>query len=275
MSLWVKTEYGREKTGRTGIMFAGTSVPQLERKILKMFDAVLYGRDHAYHTYLVKKDKKTYPVLFNILGAPAAVDALSVLHAGGCRNVIFIGYAYGGFRNLEVGSVVVPTKAYHFEGIFHPMKIDKEVSFPDKDLNKRLKQVLGKAGIDFLEGINISVPAVTLQPKHKNKDYERIKPLTLEMEYAAVLSRAREIGIRVAGLMIISDNKEAGLDDDEKRKIRRNKKQIIAANIIKSINQLNLKPLKHSDKFSIDQYLAEVIETDDKAPNVYRKHLKK
>jgi purine-nucleoside phosphorylase len=271
MGLWVKTEYGREKIGKTGIMFAGTSAPGLERKVLKMFDEVLYSRDHVYHNYLVKKGKKTYPLLFNILGAPAAVDALSVLHAGGCRNLIFIGYAYGGFENLEVGSIVVPTEAYHFEGIFHPMKIDKEVSFPDNELNKRLKQVLRKAGISFLEGINISVPAVTLQPKHKNKDYERIKPLTLEMEYAAVLSRAKEIGIRAAGLMIISDNKEAGLDDDEKRKIRRKKKEEITASIIKNLDQFSLKPLKHADKFDINQYLAEVIETDDEAPNVYRK----
>lgn len=59
--------------------------------------------------------------------------------------------------------------------------------------------------MNFIEGINISVPAVTFQLPHNNKDYLKIKPTTVEMELAACLSRAKEIGMRAAGTLIISD----------------------------------------------------------------------
>jgi purine-nucleoside phosphorylase len=149
--------------------------------------------------------------------------------------------------------------------------MDKEYSHPDKELTAVLKKVLKKENVPFLEGVNISVPAVTLQPKHKNKDYERIKPLTLEMETAAFFSRANHIGIRSACVLIVSDNKESSLKDNKKRELRRECKRKIASAIIRNIEAFNLKPLKHADEFNIDEYLAEIIETDDISPNVYRK----
>jgi purine-nucleoside phosphorylase len=271
MGHWAKSDFGREKLGNVGIIIAGTSNPEIEKKTLKMFDEKLTSNDVVYHAYLARKGKKDYPLVFNVLGAPAAVDVLSVLKDGGCSNVIFIGFAYGGFKDLELGDIVVPSKSYHFDGLFHAVKLDKDVSLPDSRIRAELKKVLHKEKIRFIEGANISVPAVTLQPKHNNNEYKRIKPTCLEMEFAAFLSRAKEIGIRAAGVMIISDNRHTSLNDLEKRKARRHIKEKIIGAVVKNIISFDLKPLKGKENFNIDSYLADIIEMDDDGANVYRK----
>jgi len=275
MGHWAKSDFGRENIGSVGLMVAGTSNPEIEKSSLRLFDEMIASKDVVYHTYLVRKGKNIHPLVFNVLGAPALIDVLSVLHEGGCRNIIFIGSAYGGFKNLELGEVVVPTKSYHFDGIFHAVKMDKDVSMPDGKIKSQLKKILQKEKIIFHEGINISVPAVTLQPKHNNKEYKKIKPICLEMEFAAFLSRAKEIGIRAAGVMIISDNRHTSLNDLEKREARRNIKKRIIDAVVKNIDSFDLKPMKNSNNFNIDSYLADVIEMDDDPVNVYRQGSRK
>lgn len=270
MGHWAKTEFGREQLGTTGIIVAGTGTPELEKSVMSSFDEIISSKDIVYHTYLARKGKHIHPVVFNVLGAPVVIDILSVLQEGGCKNIIFIGFAYGGFKNLELGEVVVPTESYHFDGIFHAVKMDKDVSRPNSMMRSQLKKVLQKEKIRFHEGINISVPAVTLQPKHNNSDYNRIRPICLEMEFAAFLSRAKEIGIRAAGVMIISDNRHTSLNDIKKREARREIKNDIIRAVIRNIDSFDLKPMKGSDRFNIDRYLADVIEMDD-GINVYRR----
>jgi len=273
MGSWAKGIFGRGYVGRTGIIIAGTISPGYEKSILKLFDEVLDRKDQVYHACVVRKGKNVHPVVFNVLGAPAAVDCISVLHDGGCRNLIFVGFSYG-FRN-KVGDVVVPNKSFHFDGVYHALKMDKDSSSPDKELNDKLKQVFMKEKVKFFEGSNISVPAVTLQPKHRNKDYERIKPITLEMEFAAFLSWTKEVGIRGAGVMIVSDTKNDSIGDEGRRKTRRKKREEIITSIVKNISDFDLKPLKNSEKFSLDQCLAEIVEIDDKTPSIYRRNNKR
>jgi len=273
MGSWSKGIFGRDYVGRTGIIVAGTISPEYEESILKLFDKVLERKDQVYHACVVRKGKNIHPIVFNVLGAPAAVDCISVLHDGGCRNLIFVGFAYG-FMN-KVGDFVVPDRSYHFDGIYHALKMDKDSSFPDKELNDKLKQVLMKEKVKFFGGSNISVPAVTLQPKHRNKDYERIKPVSLEMEFAAFLSWSEEIGIRSAGVMIISDTKNDSIGNEGRRKTRRKKREEIITSIVKNISDFDLKPLKNSEKFSLDRCLAEIVEIDDKTPSIYRRNNKR
>jgi purine-nucleoside phosphorylase len=233
---------------------------------------VLFKRHRVYDTYLLRKNKKIYPVIFNIIGAPIVVDLVSILHEGGCRNIIFAGYAYGGFKNLAVGNIVVPDKSYHFEGIYHPLRIGKEFSLPDSELVKKVKDMLKEQNIPFVEGTNISVSSVTVQPKHNNAIYKKIKPVCLEMEFAACLARAKEIGVRAAGIMIISDNKESSLIDVEKKKLRTKAKKDILQLIVQNLEKLTLPPLKNAKKFRLDEHMASIIDNDDDtAMNVYRK----
>lgn len=269
MGKWAKRDFGREKIGETGIIIAGTAKPEFEKEVLNLFDRVISSKDSVYHEYLVEKNGITCPVIFNVYGAPAMIDVLTIMHDGGCRNIIFIGYAYGGFKNLDVGSIVLTDKAYHFEGIYHHIEPDRKAAFPDKDLKKKIKELFKKNKIACVEGSNISVPAVTFQLPHNNKEYKSINPLTCEMELASCLSRAKDIGMRAAGILIISDNRKSSIGDETKRKLRHESKIKVLKTITKNISSFNLPRLKIKKEFSIDEHLASIIDNGTEV-NVYK-----
>lgn len=272
MGKWAKSLFGRDKFDRVGLVLAGIMNPEFERKVLALFDRVVSSKDHAYHAHLVKKSGNYYPILSNVYGGPAILDALTEMHDGGCRNVIFVGYAYGGFKiNLNVGSIVSPTKSYHFDGIYSPLDPSKTIASPNRDLRQKVKDILDGYGIGYTEGRNISVPAVTFQLPHTNERYERIKPLTVEMELAACLSRSRDIGIRAAAILIISDNRVSAIGDETKDKLKTNTKFNVLKCLVKNLEKFDLPNLKTKREFNIDEHLASIIESPRDVTNVYRK----
>lgn len=270
MSKWAKSLFGREKFDRVGIVLAGTIRPEFEKKILALFDKVVSSKDSAYHAHLVKKGNHYYPILTNIYGGPAIIDALTEMYDGGCRNVVFIGYAYGGFKNLDVSSIVVPVKSYHFDGIYSQLDPSRTIALPNRELRHKVKEILDKNNIKFVEGKNISVPAVTFQLPHTNERYERIKPLTVEMELSACFSRARDIGMRASGILIISDNRKSSIGDETKHKIMTDAKFMILNCLVKNIRKLDLPNLKTKREFDIDEHLASIIENPRDVTNVYK-----
>ncbi|MBI4448319.1 hypothetical protein HY643_05035, partial [Candidatus Woesearchaeota archaeon] len=251
------------------IVVAGTTKPEFEKEILKLFDKVVSSKDDVYHAHMAKKGRIFYPIIFNVYGAPAMVDVLTEMHDGGCRTVIFVGYAYGGFKNLDIGAIVLPNKSYHFEGIYHPIKPDKTASLPDKHLDKKLKQLFKKNYVKFVEGVNISVPAVTFQLPHANKAYKKLDPLTVEMELASCYARSKDIGIRAAGILIVSDNKKVSIAN--KREVLHFVKKEALALIIKNISRFQLPPLRTKKEFNIDKHLASIIEDPNDITNIYKK----
>ena len=270
MGSWAKSAFGRGQFNDVGIIVAGTNSLEFEKAILDMFDEVVSSKDRVYHAHLVRKGKGYYPVVTNVYGAPALVDVLTEMHDGGCRTVIFVGYAYGGFKNLEIGTVVIPTKAYHFDGIYHPIDPNKKFGLPDKELKDKIESLFKKNKITFVEGVNISVPAVTFQMPHANEHYNKIKPTTVEMELASCYSRANDIGVRALGILIISDNKKTSIDDYNKRHIRTDAKKTVLQLISKNIGKIKLSHLKLKKDFKVDDYLANVIHDPKDETNVYK-----
>ncbi len=269
MGKWAKGLFGLPRFSEVGLLLAGTTTPKFEEEALKLFDKKINSKDSVYHAHLVKKNNKIYPIVFNVYGAPAAVDVLAEMHDGGCKTVIFLGYAYGGFKNIEVGGIVIPNKSYHYEGIFHLISLDKKASTPDNVLKNKIETILKNNNIKYHEGINISVPAVTFQLKHANPEYAKINPTTVEMELAACFQRAKQLGMRSVGILIISDNRSTSIRDDRKKKIRHDQKLKVIKTIVDNIEKFKFPPLK-SKKFNIDEHLASIIENPDDKINVYK-----
>ncbi len=274
MGKWAKSLFGKEKFEDIGIVVAGTNTPEVEKSILGFFDKVLTSKDSVYHAHLARKNGKDYPIVFNVYGAPAMVDVLTEMHDGGCRTIIFVGYAYGGFENLDVGTIVTAGKAYHFEGIYHHIEPGRRFNIPDKKLKKKIEGLFNRKNIKFASGPNISVPAVSFQLPHANKEYQRILPLTLEMELASCYSRAKDIGMRAAGILIVSDNRKVSIDNEKKRKLRHESKKLVLKTIIENIAYFKLPHLKQKKEFNIDEHLASIIESSTDENNVYRKNIK-
>ena len=272
MGKWAKSLFGKEKFDRVGLVLAGTIKKEFETKVLHLFDKIISSKDDAYHGHLVKKDKYFYPILTNVYGAPAMMDSLAEMYDGGCRNVIFIGYAYAGFKdNLDVGSIVLPTISYHFDGIYSPLDPTRTIAAPNKQLREKIKDILDKYNLNYSEGANISVPAVTFQLPHANKKYKKISPMTVEMELASCFSRAKDIGMRAAGILVISDNRTSAIGYENKRKFRENVRYNILKILGENITKFNLPNLKTKRKFNIDEHLASIIELPNDSRNIYKK----
>ena len=272
MGEWAQRLFGKEKFDRVGLAFAGTWKPKYEKQLLKLFDKVVSSNDRVFHGHLVKKDKHYYPILTNIYGAPAMVDSLAEIYDGGCRNLIFFGYAYAGFKkSLEIGSVVIPSKSYHFDGIYSPLDPSRTLALPNRELRAKLKEVFKKNGIKYYEGKNISVPAVTFQLPHNNKKYKKINPLTVEMELASCFSRARDIGMRTAGILIISDNRTRHIHGKDKVDLIRKTRRIVLKCLVENLTKFDFPNLKTKREFDIDEHLANIIEDPEDVTNVYRR----
>lgn len=270
MGIWAKGLFGKEKFSEIGIVMAGTNT-SIEKQILSFFDEVIYSKDSVYHGHLVRKGRKEYPLVTNVYGSPAMVDSITEMYDGGCRNIIFIGYAYGGFTNLDVGSIIIPNKSYHFDGIYHPIEPDRKISLPDNKLKTKLENIFKRKKINYSNGNNISVPAVTFQLPHYNKDYLEIKPVSVEMELAACFSRCKDIGIRTAGVLVISDNRKSSIHDEEKKKLKYESKMKVLEIIVNNLEQLNLKSLKTKKEFNVFEHLASIIQDPKDITNVYKK----
>ena len=271
MGKWAEGLFGRDSFGEVGIVISGSSTQEFEKKVLNLFDRVQFSKDSVYHAHLTEKDGNFYPIVFNVYGAPAMVDVLTKMHDGGCNNVVFIGHAYGGFKNLDIGRIILPLKSYHFDGIYHLIEPDREFSIPDDILKNKIKQLFNKNGVSYTEGVNISVPAVTLQIPHENQYYKEIKPDTVEMELAACFSRSKDIGVRAIGVLIISDNRDFSISSKEKYQLREPSKMKVIELVIDNIESFNLKSLSTGNKFSVNEYLAKIIENPNDSSNVYKK----
>src|SRR3989344_4209884 len=199
MGKWAKDLFGRGSFGNVGLVVAGSVSPAHEKEILGFFDKVVYSKDSSYHAHLVRLRGKLYPVVTKVYGAPAMLDVITQMHDGGCNSLIFVGWAYGVRKNLQVGDLVIPEKSYHFEGVYHVLQPDKRFDGPDAQLTAVLEKLFKKSDVKFMRGINVSVPSVTFQLPHANREYQKIKPDTVEMELSACFSRSRDIGIRAAG----------------------------------------------------------------------------
>jgi len=272
MGHWAKSLFGVESYEDVGLVLAGKTRKHHEEEVVGFFDKELSFKDRVYHAHLVSKNGKNYPLVFNVYGAPAMVDVLAEMHDGGCRTVLFIGYAYGGFKqNLPLGTVVLPSRAYHFEGIYHPIEPDRKYAEPDAELYKKVEEVFNKNNLVYVIGRDISVPAVKFQLPHANEEYEKIDPTTVEMELASCLSRAHDMGIRAVGILVISDNRDSAISDETKRVQRHKAKSLVVKTLVENLDLLSLPHLPMDKPFEIDTYLADVIrypEAGDK--NIYR-----
>ena len=269
MGKWAKNLFGKERLGEVGLVVAGSISPEREKELLKLFDKVVFTKESAFHAHMVKKEGAEYPFVTNVYGAPAMLDVLTQMHDGGCNNVVFIGWAYGVAKQSKAGDIVIPDKAFHFDGVYHPLQPDKKFDVPDKELKQVLEGILKKQQFAYSTGNHVSVPSVSFQLPHANKEYQKIRPLTIEMELAACLSRSKEIGMRAIGILVISDTRSTSIISYPK-KIYEERNKIVKT-IVNNFNKFRFPPLPVKKRFSIDEHMASIIHDPDDKTNVYKK----
>ena len=140
-----------------------------------------------------------------ILGAPQAVLVLEKLIALGSRTIIVFGWCGSMQADVKTGDWLLPNYARSEEGTSAHYPTDSEKFSPDPDLLARLQDHCQKKGFPVRLGPIWTTDALLRETVHKVRTYGKDGLLAVEMEMSALFHVAVYRKVRLAGLLVVSD----------------------------------------------------------------------
>lgn len=157
--------------------------------------------------YLFKKKV----VLYQSLGAPAAVLLLERLIVSGAKKIILLGFCGSLHPKYKMLNVISISKAFSEEGTsrhYHPRK---RIFFPSPTLKEYVEGVLHASMLPFLTGSLVSTDAPYRETQSWLEQKQKRRIDVVDMEASAVFALAQFYGIQAAALMAISDELWSGV----------------------------------------------------------------
>ena len=139
------------------------------------------------------------------IGAPAATVVLENLVALGIKQFISIGIAGSISNLLEVGDLVVCSKALRDEGTSHHYMPATVYTTPSETLTKKLRSSLEVSGYAHTVGSSWTTDAPYRETKTEIDHYRQKGIHTVEMEAAALFAVGQFRQVEVAAAFAISD----------------------------------------------------------------------
>lgn len=160
------------------------------------------GYREVYRGYL---GKGRVTLALSPFGAPNAVALAEELASFGMQNVIFLGYCGSLQQRVRVGDIVIPTEAAREEGTsFHYLPTDIP-SQPHQEVQAIIVDVLQQNRVPYHEGKVWTTDAIYRETKGKVGRYQEEGILGVEMELSALFAFGIAQGIKVGGLLVVSD----------------------------------------------------------------------
>lgn len=138
-------------------------------------------------------------------GAPQAVMGLEKIIALGASRLWILGWCGSLQPFLRVGDLVIPTSAISEEGTSLHYPIPSEARQTDQELNLTLQEALRKKGEICRMGRVWTTDAPYRETLSKVKSYQDQGVLAVEMEMSALMTVAAYRGVKLAGLLVVSD----------------------------------------------------------------------
>ena len=139
------------------------------------------------------------------LGAPQAVMGMEKLIALGARRIWVLGWCGSIQPDLKVGDLVVPTDAVSEEGTSHHYPIGPKKAATDHELNRLLGESLTREGKPFRRGTVWTTDAPYRETPSKVTRYRKRGVLAVEMEMSAMMTLSVYRSVRLAALLVVSD----------------------------------------------------------------------
>lgn len=190
---------GEPELPAAGILAANPSdVPRLRELAAKhslkqhfLFHSGLYSSDHFF-------------LAGPAVGAPMAVMCLEKLIVLGAKDIILYGWCGSLVPALKALDVLVPTWAMSEEGTsVHYESGDRPQ--PDTELRNRLSGHCRQSGFTCSEGPVWTTDAPYRETRAKIQRYGAEGIVAVDMEYSALCTVAAYRGVRLAALMLVSD----------------------------------------------------------------------
>jgi uridine phosphorylase len=139
------------------------------------------------------------------LGAPHAVMGMEKVIALGARRVWVLGWCGSIQPDLKVGGLVIPTDAVSEEGTSRHYPIGPKKAAADQELNRVLAESVGKEGKTFFRGTVWTTDAPYRETPSKVEQYRQQGVLAVEMEMSALMTLSVYRSVRLAALLVVSD----------------------------------------------------------------------
>ncbi len=139
------------------------------------------------------------------MGAPAAVFLLERINALGGRNIVTLGTCGSLQKDLPIGDIVIPEDALSEEGTSCHYGLSGSISRPDSDLPGTLESTLLQKGYPFRKGRIWTIDAPFRETIEKGRRYRDTGILGVTMETSAMMTVSAFRGVRLAGLLVVSD----------------------------------------------------------------------
>jgi purine-nucleoside phosphorylase len=123
----------------------------------------------------------------------------------GAKRIWVIGWCGSLQPNITIGDLIIPTTALSEEGTSAHYPVNKKKKQTDPFLNKRLEDALEKSNLPFKRGPVWTTDALYRETSEKVTEYGKKGYLAVEMEMSALINVAIYRSIKLAGLLILSD----------------------------------------------------------------------
>ncbi len=140
------------------------------------------------------------------VGAPGTVMMMEELIACGARTILGLGWAGSLQPHAPVGSCLLPTRCLREEGTsFHYDPDPAAEILPDAALVEKLAQAAQAEGVQPIIGPHWTTDAPYRETLAKLAAYRQQGILGVDMETSAMYVLGRYRGVRVANLLVVSD----------------------------------------------------------------------
>ena len=163
--------------------------------------------DMGLFTLYQIEDKKgeTLTLSGPFLGSPHAVMGMEKLIALGAERIWVLGWCGSLHPDLRIGELVIPTNAISEEGTSQHYPITEKRPTSDKGLGQVIEKALHRKGCPFKQGALWTTDAPYRETQKKIMAFQRQGVLAVEMEMSALMTVAIYRGIKLTGLLVVSD----------------------------------------------------------------------
>ena len=139
------------------------------------------------------------------IGAPHAVMGFEKLIALGAERFFMLGWCGSLQPGLSIGDMVVPTCGLSEEGTSKHYPIPESIASSDPHLSMMLEGELEKRRIPFTKGAVWTTDAIYRETPSKVVAYRSQGVVAVEMEVSALFTVARFRSVKMAALLVVSD----------------------------------------------------------------------
>lgn len=176
-----------------------------------------YGIEYLIKHYNVKQMDELFPRFLNHCpiyeikeldlcfldggrGAPQAVDTIETLKALGVKNIISVGMCGAYDTKVNVGEIIVPSKAFVEEGTSLHYYEEILEAYPDSNLFNKVNLLFDVKNYPI-----VSTDAVYRQTFNKEQLWREKGAVGIDMETSAVFSVSKYLNLNSVALLMVSD----------------------------------------------------------------------